>query len=90
MAAYTQKDNVIRITDDNDTVPGILNICGIKYIGQTNGSISIKADQSSSGMVLWEESGAANVYNHVSIRSKDGIWVDVANGAVVYLYLETE
>lgn len=87
--AVTQKETVIRIDADNDTVAGILNICGIRYMPGT--SASIKADASSSGMVLWETLATTEFFDNVEIRVKDGIWVDLAGaGAVLYLYLETE
>lgn len=86
--AVTRKESVIRIDADNDTVAGILNICGIKYMPGT--SASIKADTSSSGMVLWETALTTELFDNVEIRVKDGIWVDLAGSAVIYIYLKPE
>ena len=84
--AVTRNGNVILLTADNDTVDGILEIVGIKYMPGT--SASIKADASSSGAVLWETALTAEAFQEVSINVKNGIWVDMAGaGAKIYLYL---
>lgn len=86
--AVVRKETVIRISADNDTVDGILNICGIKYMPGT--SASIKADASSSGAVLWETALTTEFFENVEMRVQNGIWVDIAGGAVIYLYLKAD
>lgn len=85
--ANTRNANVIRI-DTTAQINDVLTINSIKYIGNTSGTASIKAE-STSGNLIWEESGASNVYNaEVELLLKNGLFVTVTNGAVLYLYLE--
>ena len=82
-------NNVIRVDTTGYTNTNRLRICGVKYIGNTSGTASIKADASSSGQILWEESGANNVWNpELEINAAGGIYVTLTNSAVIYIYLE--
>ena len=87
--AVTRALNVIRITADNDTVAGNINICGIKFIAGTGSpSAAIKADDSS-GMTVWETASTTALYEEVEISVKQGIHIDLAGtGSVLYLYTE--
>ena len=72
-----------------DTNLSKMSICAIKYIGNTSGTASIKAD-SSSGVIVWQESGANNLSaDYVEMRI-DNPYVTVANGAVLIIYTEVE
>lgn len=85
--ANTRAGNVIRV-DTSAAFVEAKSICGVKYIGASSGTGSIKAD-STSGNLMWEESGTANVSNpELEMYSTGGVYVTVTNGAVVYLYLE--
>ena len=83
-----QNENVIRVDTDNYALTSPVNICAIKYIGAANGTANIKADASDSAQILWEESGSANTFNQVEIRARGGIYVNLTNSAVIYIYLE--
>jgi hypothetical protein len=84
--ANVRKENVLRI-DTSAQIDENLNIKSIKYIGNTSGTATIQ-DSNSSGTVIWQESGANNVYNpNVDIRVRTGCYVAVTNSAVVLLYL---
>jgi hypothetical protein len=86
--ANSAEQNVLFCDTDDTTYAGIRKIRSIKYIGNTNGTAVIKF-QSSSGDVLWQESGASNVYNpDLCIVAPQGIHVAITNGAKVYIYLE--
>jgi hypothetical protein len=66
------------------------NIQSIKYIGNANGTASLKSGGTSSGTVIWEESGSSNVINSdLDIRDPNGVYVTLTNGAKVYLYLKS-
>ena len=84
--ANVKTANVIMV-DTSAQFDGKFKICSVKYIGNTSGSASIKAD-STSGSVVWEESGTANVFNSECCMYLDGMYVTVANSAKVYIYLE--
>jgi hypothetical protein len=85
MANY-RSANVIFI-DTSAAFTDYKKIVGVKYIGNASGTASIKSNGSSSGDILWEESGASNVFNQVEIRDSRGVYVTVTNSAKVYLYL---
>jgi hypothetical protein len=85
--ANTRSNNVI-VVDTSAQFSENLTICSIKYIGAASGTASIKAD-STSGVVVWEESGTANVYNaEVEIQAHQGMYVTVTNSAKLYIYFE--
>lgn len=83
--AVVRKENVIHINADNDTVTGQMHIIGIKYKAGT--SADILADASSSGAVLWQHTGTADVFEQVDIKAKNGIYVNIAGSAELLLYL---
>jgi len=88
--AVTTHENVLRIAADNDTITGIQNVVGILYIpGASGQSASIKKTDTS-GMVLWEASGSARIYDDVQIRLTGTTHFDLAGtGTVLYLYTKT-
>ncbi len=82
--ANARRGNVIRVDTSADFLD-VRDIVAIKYIGNTSGTGKVHAG-SSSGTILWEESGTANVHNQVCIYDNGGIHVAVTNSAVVYIY----
>lgn len=86
MANY-RTANVIFVDTTAATHTGPLKICGIKYIGNTSGTLQIQS-QNVSGAVLWEARGTADVFEDAEIYASDGIYVALTNGAKVYIYLE--
>lgn len=85
--ANSYTGNVIFVDTNDSTFSYAKNICGIKYIGNTSGTLTIKAD-SSGGSVLWYGDGATDFFDEVEIRSSGGIHVALTNGASAYIYLE--
>jgi hypothetical protein len=84
--AVTRAGSVIKITADNDTVPGPIKVCGIKYIAGTTSSFTIKAD-SSSGNDLYFVDGAADAFEEVHFRHSGTLHIDMAGtGGELYLY----
>lgn len=81
----TRGGNVIRV-DTSAAFTDVRSIEGIKYIGNTNGTASIKKTDTN-GAVLWEARGTSDTFDDVCLRSPTGIYVTVANSAVVYIYL---
>jgi hypothetical protein len=88
--ANTRAGNVVRV-DTSANFSNVREIATIKYIGITSGTCVItKATDAgdSSGSKLYEASGATNeLALDLDIRVNRGVYVSVANGAVVYLYL---
>lgn len=81
----TRSANVI-VVDTSAQFSEPLTICAIKYIGAASGTASIKAD-STSGVVIWEESGSSNTFNpELEIELRQGMYVTLANSAKVYIY----
>jgi hypothetical protein len=85
MAAATRSQNVIRVTDDNDTLTGIFRVKGILYKPGTSAAIK-KTD--TNGMIHWETASTAEIYHDVCIRLTGTTHFDLAGSAVLYLYLE--
>jgi hypothetical protein len=86
--ANHREGNVIYV-DTDAAFADVRNVCAIKYIGNTSGTANLKGDASSSGALLWEEEGTANVFDaDIEIRCDTGVYVTVTNGAVVYLYVK--
>lgn len=86
--ANASAKNVIFVDTNDTTLSRNLTICGIKYIGNTSGTATIK-DESSAGAVLWEESGSANVWNQdIEIKANKGVHIALTNSAKVYLYIK--
>jgi hypothetical protein len=84
MANY-RSANVI-VVDTSAAFLEAIKIKAVKYIGDTGASADIRA-QASNGAVLWEETSDNTVFNEVNISDSKGVYVTVANGAKVYLYL---
>jgi hypothetical protein len=79
--------NVI-IVDTTAQFDGVHLIKSVKYIGNTSGTATIKAD-STSGVVIWEQDGTADVLDSdLCIKANHGIYVTITNGAKIYIYLE--
>jgi len=84
--ANAREGNVIRV-DTSADFADVRSFCGIKYVGAASGTAAVKAENSS-GDQIWEHSGNVIVFDQVKIRSDKGVRVEVANSAVVYLYLK--
>lgn len=85
--ANARSANVIFVDTTAATYTGPLKICGIKYIGNTSGTLQIQSG-SVSGTVLWEARGTSDSFEEAEIYASDGIYVALTNGAKVYIYLE--
>lgn len=85
--ANTYSGNVIFVDTTAATYSGPKKICSVKYFGNTSGTASIQHG-SVSGSVLWEARGTADFTEDIDIVANKGIYVAVANGAEVYIYLE--
>jgi hypothetical protein len=85
--ANHREGNVIFV-DTDAAFTDVRSICGVKYIGNTNGTATIKGSGASGGDVVWQEAGTANIYDQVELRDSEGVYVAVTNGAKVYLYLK--
>jgi hypothetical protein len=85
--ANTRTANVIFVDTTAATYTGPIKICGIKYIGNTSGTLQIQS-QNVSGAVLWEARGTADSFDEAEIFASDGIYVALTNGAKAYIYLE--
>ncbi len=85
--ANAREGSVWYIDTSDTTIPGRVTVCGIKYIGNASGTASIK-DTNSSGDLMWEESGTANVFNPVCFTTNNGINITLTNSAKVYIYLD--
>lgn len=83
--ANKRQGNVLRVDTTSSTFNESMQICGIKYIGAASGTATILGRGTSDE--LWQESGAANVFNEAKITAQDGITVNVTNGAIVYIYI---
>lgn len=86
--ANAREGNVIYVDTDNTTIAGPLKIESIKYIGNTSGTANLKSEDDS-GDLLWEEEGTANILDAgLCIRTNKDVYVNLTNGAVIYIYLE--
>lgn len=83
--ANSDNGNVYRIDTTNTDLAAVRNVKGIKYVGASSGTATVKAI-SDSRETIWEHSGDVIVFDDVCIRANDGIEVEVTNGAVVYIY----
>ena len=89
--AVTKTLNVIRITADNDTVTGPLNICSINYVAGTSTPSAQIRLTNESGMLLWSANATTSDVYDVDIKatSADTLHIDIAGtGTEVILYLE--
>jgi hypothetical protein len=85
--ANSTEGGVYFVDTDDTTLSTQLRVKAIKYIGNTSGTAVIKSG-SSAGDVMWQESGANNVFNEVKFRAKDGLHIALTNSAKVYIYVE--
>ena len=69
MAVTTHERNVLRIAADNDTITGIQNVVGILYSWRSQVNLLLIKKQILNGMVLWEASGSARIYDDVESTS---------------------
>ena len=87
--ANTRSGNVIYVDTTGYTLDQSVEICSVKYIGNTSGTAVITSGTSGSGSKLWEESGASNqAAEEIEARADSGFHVAITNGAKVYIYLE--
>jgi len=85
--AVTRQTNVVRIDADNDTISDAQNVTGILYIPGTGSPTAAIKKTDTSGMVLWECSGASRLFDNVELRLKGTTHFDLAGtGTVLYLY----
>ncbi len=84
--ANARAANVL-IVDTSAQFDGQHRVCGVKYIGNTNGTASIKAD-SSAGVVVYEADGTADIFEDIRAALNHGMYVTITNGAKLYIYLE--
>ena len=86
--ANTRAGNVIRL-DTTGTVPGPAGrIKGILYIGASSATAVLRFDGASS-TIIWERAGDVDVLDDVCIQiveSTENLYIEIASGAVVYLY----
>lgn len=76
-----------QFVDTSAAFTDIKNIKSIKYIGAASGTATIKGGGTSSGDVMWEESGSTNTWNDdLGLRDCEGIYVTLTNSAKVYIY----
>lgn len=80
------REGNVQYVDTTASFADIKVIKGIKYVGNTSGSVTITSTTSSKP--LWEQNGATDVFDDVCIQAKDGgITVTIANGAAAYIYV---
>ena len=85
--ANSRAGNVVKVDTDATTLSDVRDVVAIKYIGNTSGTATIKKG-ATGGSLLWQESGSANVFNEVKITSPTGLYVNLTNGAVIYIYMK--
>lgn len=86
--ANTFINNVIRV-DTTAAFALNIRIRSIKYVGDESGTADVRAKAASDGDILWNHTGDVIAHDaNIDIVAKDGVYVTVTNGAVVYLYLE--
>ncbi len=86
MANYREASVVFCDTTGMTVLEG-KEVCGVKYIGNTNGTATIKHG-GSGGDVIYEAAGTASIFEDVHFTSNDGIYIEVTNGAKLYVYLK--
>lgn len=84
--ANHRADNVEFIDTDNTALDRQIRIRGVKYIGTTAGTITIRTGITAGGNILWQASGNVETFDNVIIQAQDGIFVDVVSNASVFLY----
>lgn len=85
--ANAREGNVIFV-DTTAAFPDAKSICGIKYIGASTSSVTIRGEGASGG-IMWAETATTNVFDNVEIRCNDGIHVTIAGTAGAYIYLRS-
>lgn len=84
--AVVRDGNVISISADADTISGNFRVKSIKYKAGTSASMK---KTNTSGNVLWQHVGTADVLDsEVCIRLTGTTYFTIAGSAVLYLYLE--
>lgn len=85
--ANARKANV-QVVDTSAAFPEIRCIKSILYIGATSATASIQSNASSGGLTIWQRGGDVQTFDsEIEITDGDGVYVTVASGAKVYLYL---
>lgn len=85
MANY-RRGNVLFVDTTDSFFSDVRNVKAVKYIGNTNGTANIKC--ATTGSILWQADGTADLFEEVCIRNNVGIEVEVTNGATVFVYLK--
>lgn len=85
--ANAREGNVIFV-DTTAAFTDAKTICGIKYIGASTSSLTIRGEDSSGG-ILWKDTGTTTIFDNVEIRCNDGIHVTVTGTATAYIYLRS-
>lgn len=86
--ANSYTDNVIFVDTSPFTLDAQVTIQSLKYRGNTNGTAVVRGGTASDAPVYYENDGADDDNFDTCIRSKQGIRVEVTNGATIYLYLK--
>lgn len=81
--------NVVFVDTTAYTDSRTLKICGVKYIGNTNGTAVITDGTAGTGTTIWQENGAANLRVDEIEARVNGFHVALTNGAKVIIYLES-
>lgn len=88
--AVTRQENVIRIAADDDSIAYAANVYAILYIPGTGSPTAAIKATNTSGMTLWECSGASRIFEQLDLRLKGSTHFDLAGtGTVLYLYLKS-
>lgn len=85
MANY-RRGNVIFVDTTDSVFSDVRNVKGVKYIGASGGSANIKC--ASTGSILWQADGTDDLFEDVCIRNNNGIEVEVASSATVFVYVK--
>lgn len=76
----------VAVVDTTGYVAPSGKIIGLKYIAGTGSSATLKSNGSSSGTVIWQDSGATG-YDCVQISDRNGFYVTLGGtGAKLYIY----
>lgn len=86
--ANTYTANVIYCDTNASIFPQAKSICGVKYIGASTSSVTLRGNASATGATLYYENASTNIMDPVEIRDNAGIYVGITGTAAVYIYLE--
>ena len=89
MANYSSA-NVIFVDTTAFTYAGSVRICGIKYVGASTSSLTIRGNASSTGPILWTDPGTTTKFEQIEIVDNKGIYVELTGTASVFIYLCVE